>query len=77
VLESLGLEPVNCYLRLIMAFNGEIRRLSLDLRRMAGLNEDVRLLMTIPGIGYYTALLVKLRLATLTVSVMVSTTAVS
>jgi len=44
---------------LIMAFNGEIRRLSLDLRRMAGLDEDVRLLMTIPGIGYYTALLVK------------------
>jgi transposase len=58
-LESLGLEPVNCYLRLIMAFNGEIRRLSFDLRRMAGLDEDVRLLMTIPGVGYYTALLVK------------------
>jgi len=58
-LESLGLEPINCYLRLIMAFNGEIRRLSLELRRVAGLDEDVRLLMTVPGVGYYTALLVK------------------
>lgn len=26
---------------------------------MAGLDEDVRLLMTVPGVGYYTALLVK------------------
>jgi len=26
---------------------------------LAGLDEDVKLLMTIPGIGYYTALLVK------------------
>jgi len=58
-LEGLGLEPINCYLRLILAFNVEIRRLSLDLRRLAGLDEDVRLLMTIPGIGYYTALLIK------------------
>jgi len=35
--------------------NVEIRRLRLDLMRLAGLDEDVRLLMTIPGIGYYTA----------------------
>jgi transposase len=39
--------------------NFEIRRLSLDLKGLAGLDEDVKLLMTIPGIGYYTALLVK------------------
>lgn len=26
---------------------------------MAGLDEDVRLLMSIPGVGYYTALVVK------------------
>ena len=32
---------------------------SFDLRRMAGLDEDVRLLMTIAGVSYYTALLVK------------------
>ena len=35
-LRSLGLEPIDCYLRLIMVLNGEIRRLSFDLRRMTG-----------------------------------------
>ena len=58
-LRSLGLEPVDCYLRVIMVLNGEIRRLSLELKQLAGLDEDVRLLMTIPGFGYYLALLVK------------------
>ena len=58
-LGSLNLEAVNCYLRLILAFNGEVRRLSLELKRLAGLDEDVRLLMTVPGVGYYTALLIK------------------
>jgi transposase len=58
-LRSLGLEPVDCYLRVMEPLNFEIRRLSLDLKGLAGLDEDVKLLMTIPGIGYYTALLVK------------------
>jgi len=53
------MEPIDCYLRVMEVLNVEIRRLSLDLRRLAGLDEDVRLLMTIPGIGYYTALLIK------------------
>jgi hypothetical protein len=39
--------------------NFEIRRLSLDLKGLAGLDEDVKLLMTILGIGYYMALLIK------------------
>jgi hypothetical protein len=58
-LRSLGLEPIDCYLRLIVVLNGEIRRLSRELKQLAGLDDDVRLLMTIPGVGYYTALLVK------------------
>jgi len=33
--------------------------LSRQLRRLARDDEDVRLLMTIPGVGYYLALLVK------------------
>jgi transposase len=37
----------------------EIRLLSLYLRHMAAGDENVRLLMTIPGVGYYVALLVK------------------
>jgi len=58
-LRSLGLEPVDCYLRVMESLNFEIRRLSLDLKGLAGLDKDVKLLMTIPGIGYYTALLIK------------------
>jgi len=57
-LRSLGLEPIDCYLRVIMVLNGEIRRLSLELKQLAGLDEDARLLMSIPGFGYYLALLV-------------------
>jgi len=60
-LRSLGLEPIDCYLRLIVVLNGEIRRLSRELKQLAGLDEDVRLLMTIPGVGYYTALLLRLK----------------
>jgi len=58
-LRSLGLEPIDCYLRVMEPLNFEIRRLSLDLRGLAGLDDDVKLLMTIPGVGYYTALLIK------------------
>ena len=58
-LRGLGLEPVDCYLRVMTVLNVEIRRLSLELKHLAGEDEDVQLLMTIPGIGYYTALLVK------------------
>ncbi|MEM3666779.1 MAG: IS110 family transposase, partial [Candidatus Bathyarchaeia archaeon] len=58
-LRRLGLEPVDCYLRLIVVLNGEIRRLSSELKLLAGDDDDVRLLMTIPGLGYYLALLVK------------------
>jgi len=58
-LQSLNLEPVECYLRILEALNGEIRLLSRQLRRLARDDEDVRLLMTIPGVGYYLALLIK------------------
>jgi len=51
-LQSLGFEPIECFLRVMEVLNVEIRRLSLELRRMAGEDEDVRLLMTIPGIGW-------------------------
>lgn len=58
-LRSLCLEPVDCYLRVMEPLNFEVRRLSVELKGLAGIDEDVRLLMTIPGIGYYTALLIK------------------
>jgi transposase len=37
----------------------EIRLLSLELRRIAAGDEERRLLTSIPGVGYYTAVLVK------------------
>jgi transposase len=58
-LESLQLEPVDMYLRLIRSLHAEILTLSRTLKQMAPEDEDVRLLMTIPGIGYYSALLIK------------------
>jgi transposase len=58
-LEELGLEPVNCYLRVMEVLKQEINLLNRDLRGVAGGDGDVQLLMTVPGIGYYIALLVK------------------
>ena len=58
-LRDLGLEPVDSYLRMMEPLQDEIRLLSLELRHIAADDEDVLLLMTIPGVGYYIALLVK------------------
>ena len=58
-LEGLGLESVRCYLRVMATLREEIRRLSLEFRHIAEGDEDFRLLTSIPGIGYYIALLVK------------------
>ena len=58
-LRSLGLEPVDSYLRLMAPLKEEIRLLFLKLRHIAAEDEEVRLLTTIPGVGYYIALLVK------------------
>ena len=58
-LHGLGLDPVESYLRLIDVFSEEIKVLSKELKSEAEVDEDVGLLMTVPGIGYYSALLVK------------------
>lgn len=55
----LSLEPIECYLRIIEVLNGEICCLSRQLRHLARDDEDVRLLTTILGVGYYLALLIK------------------
>lgn len=52
-------EPrVQSYLRLIDSLDREIREASRTVRDKAGSNEDARLLMTIPGISFYSALLI-------------------
>lgn len=58
-LHSLSLEPVESYLRVLKPLDDEIRLVSRQLRGVAEEDEAVKLLMTIPGIGYYSALLVK------------------
>ena len=51
------MEPVDCYLRLIEPLKDEVKLVSRDLKRSAGKDAEVQLLMTIPGVGYYVALL--------------------
>jgi transposase len=59
-LGCLNLDPVDCYLRLMAPLRREILLLlSRELRAMARDDPDVRLLMTIPGVGYYVGLLIK------------------
>ncbi len=58
-LRSLSFESIDSYLRIMNLFNREIKLLSKELVGLAEDDEDVKLLITIPGIGYYSALLVK------------------
>jgi len=58
-LHGLNLESVESYLRVLKPLDDEIKFVSKQLKGMAEDNEDVKLLMTIPGIGYYSALLIK------------------
>ena len=58
-LHGLSLEPVECYLRVLKPLDDEIKLVSKQLKGVAEECEDVKLLMTIPGVGYYSALLVK------------------
>jgi transposase len=58
-LRSLNVESIDSYLRIMSVFDEEIRLLSKQLLGLAKEDEDVKLLMAIPGIGYYSASLVK------------------
>jgi transposase len=52
-LHSQQSDAIESYLPVLSTLTVQIERLSKELRKMAPENEDVRLLMTIPGIGYY------------------------
>jgi len=58
-LRSLQLDAVDSYLPVIHTLTIQVGKLSRELRGLASGDEDVKLLMTIPGIGYYSALLIK------------------
>ena len=47
------------YLTLLEVLALEIKEASKEIRALAGEDEEARLLMTIPGVGYYSALLIK------------------
>jgi transposase len=57
VLQSLDLEAVDQVLPILDALDGQIAKMSQDLKRMCGENPDAMLLTTIPEVGYYVALL--------------------
>lgn len=57
VLMGLGIEAVNQLLPVIEVLDGQIGLISKNIEKMACENEDAMLLTTIPGVGYYTALL--------------------
>ncbi len=58
LLRSLGLEAVTQLLPVMEALDGQISSVSSSLRSMSGEDERAQLLMTMPGVGYYVALLI-------------------
>jgi transposase len=58
-LHSLQLDSVESYLPVISSLDIQVKKLSRELQALAPQDPEVRLLMTIPGVGYYSALLVK------------------
>jgi len=58
-LHGLQLDSIESYLPIIQSLDVQIGKLSKELQALAPQDEDVKLLMTIPGVGYYSALLVK------------------
>jgi len=58
-LHGLNLDSVESYLWVLKPLDDEIKLLSKGLQGVAEDDEEVKLLMTIPGIGYYSAVLMK------------------
>jgi transposase len=56
VLRSLGIEAIEDYLAVIDALDERIKKLSKQVKFLAGENADAKLLRSIPGVGYFSAL---------------------
>ena len=50
-LHTRDFDPVESYLRVITSLDDEIKRVSKELKETAGIDEDAKLLMTVPGVG--------------------------
>jgi transposase len=57
-LKELGDYRINGYLNIMESLDGEIKDVSRRILQMANEDETAKLLMTIPGVGYYSALLI-------------------
>lgn len=57
LLGSLGIDPVNQLLNIMGVLDVQVREVSVKIRDRAREDKDAMLLTTIPGIGYYNALL--------------------
>jgi transposase len=57
LLRCLGIDAVNQLLSVIEVLDSQIREASAEIEGLARENEDAMLLTTIPGVGYYNALL--------------------
>ncbi|KXB03198.1 hypothetical protein AKJ47_02705, partial [candidate division MSBL1 archaeon SCGC-AAA261G05] len=55
-LNELKIDEINDYLAMIKALNERINRLSRELKQEARESEEANLLITIPGVGYFSAL---------------------
>ena len=58
-LHGLNIDSIESYIRILKSLDEEIKLLSKELVGVAEDDEEIKLLMTIPGIGYYTAVLMK------------------
>jgi transposase len=57
-LKKIGDYRIDGFLKVISSLNEEIREISLKIKNESSEDEYAKLLMTIPGIGYYSALLI-------------------
>jgi transposase len=57
-LKQLGIKGIECCLDVLETIEHRLRELGRELRNMAEENKEARILMSVPGIGHYSALLI-------------------
>lgn len=63
-LRNLEIESVDDYLEIMNSISERIRKLEKEIKEIAGEMEETQLLMTIPGVSYYSALTIIAEIAT-------------
>lgn len=57
-LRSMGNKWINRYLRILEKIEDEISEIDKEIKRICLMNDEISILLTIPGIGYFSALLI-------------------